>query len=78
MAELNEQQVKIRDFILRYQAEHGRRPTQAQIGAALRMSQKTVYKHVRKLEKRGVLALLYQATPNLNQGTLDLKPGRKK
>lgn len=78
MAELNEQQVKIRDFILRYQAEHGRRPTYEQIGAALRMSQKGVCKHVRKLEKRGVLALLYQATPNLNQGTLDLEPGTQK
>lgn len=58
---MSPQQQRVRDFILEYQAEHGRRPTYEQIGAALGIAQKTVGKHVTKLEKRGELALLYQA-----------------
>jgi predicted DNA-binding transcriptional regulator len=72
MANLSPQQQRVYNFILEYQAEHRRRPTYEQIGAALGISQRTVCKHVMKLEKRGVLALLYQGVPNPNQGTLDL------
>lgn len=61
MAELSPQQQRVRDYILEYQTGKGRRPTYEQIGAALGMAKKTVCKHVKKLEKRGEIALLYQA-----------------
>jgi repressor LexA len=59
---LTPRQEKVRDFILEYQGQHGRRPTYEQIGAALGMkSMETVSRHVTSLEKKGVLALVYVA-----------------
>jgi repressor LexA len=59
---LTPQQERVRDFILEYQRQHGRRPTYEQIGAALGMkSMRTVGKHVTNLEKKGTLTLVYAA-----------------
>jgi LexA DNA binding domain-containing protein len=57
---LTPQQKRVRDFILEYQRDHGRRPTYEQIGAALGMrSLDTVGRHVTGLQKKGALVLLY-------------------
>ena len=50
---------RVLDFILAYQAEHGRRPTYAQIAEGLVIAIKTAGKHVRKLEKSGEIELIY-------------------
>lgn len=62
MAELTERQASIRTFILEYQAEHGRRPTYEQIGAALGIKSKhTINRYMKKLEAAGELVLVYAA-----------------
>lgn len=57
---LSAKHIQVRDFILAYQAEHGRRPQHKDImqstGIKLAM---TVSRYIRRLEKAGELSLVY-------------------
>lgn len=59
---LTPQQKRVMDFILEYQRDHGRKPTYEQIGEALGMrSLDTVCRHVKGIQKKGALILIYRS-----------------
>jgi SOS-response transcriptional repressor LexA len=63
---LTQRQLKVRDFILAYQAEYRERPMYKQIMAALEIrSSRTVHKIIKQLEKAGELRLEYARPGNL-------------
>lgn len=61
---LTVQQIRIRDYILKYQEQHHTRPVYKEIQQALRVSLSTISQQVQKLEAMGELVLMYVPGPS--------------
>jgi DNA-binding MarR family transcriptional regulator len=59
---LTVQQIRIRDYILKYQEQHHTRPVYKEIRQALRLSLSTISQQVQKLESLGFGLMYVQVT----------------
>jgi predicted ArsR family transcriptional regulator len=58
---LDARHIRVRDFILEYQRTHGRKPLWKEMLDELKVSNRTLRKHMTRLERSGELRLEYVA-----------------